>query len=294
MPNRIIKESIRTSDTLSSVSAEAERLFWRIVVSSDDYGRFDARPKVILGQCLSSFIGEINIEQVKEWLRELARVKLITIYKTSDGGLYLQLTNWSKHQTPRAKKSKFPSPPESESKCKRMFANVPVFENGNENVFENENDKKDIPPSSDEGCVDDLSDDESNEAQKRTSTAYTEEFEAFWTEYPRKIDKKAAFTKWKARIRKNVTWDKLFTAAKNYATYCELLQLDQTHIMHGSTFLGPDDRYERFIDCVPEEAYHRQLTLTASKGGKQNERPGESAESSEYGEDVRNAFFNGW
>lgn len=40
MPSRIIKESITTSESLSEVSAEAERLFWRLVVKADDFGLY--------------------------------------------------------------------------------------------------------------------------------------------------------------------------------------------------------------------------------------------------------------
>lgn len=39
MPNRILKESITTSETLDSLSAEEERLFYRLLVICDDYGR---------------------------------------------------------------------------------------------------------------------------------------------------------------------------------------------------------------------------------------------------------------
>ena len=43
MPNRILKESIRTSDTIGELSWFEEVLFYRLIVSCDDYGRFDGR-----------------------------------------------------------------------------------------------------------------------------------------------------------------------------------------------------------------------------------------------------------
>jgi len=109
MPNRIIKESIRMSDTLSEVSAEAERLFWRLIVSADDFGRFDARPSIVLGQCLSAFYGAYSTDDVDKWLRELASVDLLQMYE-NEGRPYLTLTKWDKHQRRRAKDSKFPAP----------------------------------------------------------------------------------------------------------------------------------------------------------------------------------------
>ena len=112
MPNRIIKESIRGSDDLASVSPEAERLFWRLVVTADDFGRFDARPKTIIGQCLTAFLGNINAQQVNGWLHELEGAGLIRLYIV-EGRPYLVLTKWDKHQRRRAKDSKFPSPDDS-------------------------------------------------------------------------------------------------------------------------------------------------------------------------------------
>lgn len=47
MPSRIIKESICTSDEIDKLSAFAEVFFYRLIVNCDDYGRFDARPKIL-------------------------------------------------------------------------------------------------------------------------------------------------------------------------------------------------------------------------------------------------------
>lgn len=129
MPNRIIKESIQTSDTLASISAEAERLFWRLTTAADDYGRFDARPHIVLGKCLAALIGRVTVEQVDGWLDELEKADLIQRYAV-DGKDCLYLTTWDKHQRPpRAKESKYPAPLSHDSTCRQMTANAPVFEN---------------------------------------------------------------------------------------------------------------------------------------------------------------------
>ena len=47
MPNRIIKESICTSDTIDQLSPEEEIFFYRLIVNCDDYGRMDARPQIL-------------------------------------------------------------------------------------------------------------------------------------------------------------------------------------------------------------------------------------------------------
>jgi len=47
LPNRFIKESICKSETLDKLTAEEERLFYRLIVNCDDYGRFDAKPSIV-------------------------------------------------------------------------------------------------------------------------------------------------------------------------------------------------------------------------------------------------------
>ena len=47
MPNRILKESICTSDSIDSLSWFEECLYYRLIVNCDDFGRFDGRTAVI-------------------------------------------------------------------------------------------------------------------------------------------------------------------------------------------------------------------------------------------------------
>jgi hypothetical protein len=113
MPNRIIKESITTSDNLNRISLGAEVLFYRLIVYVDDYGRGHADPKVIFGKCLPMKIGEITLEQVCGWLDELEQYNLIQRY-TVGGKPYLCLTSWEEHQRIRNSVAKHPSPAEAD------------------------------------------------------------------------------------------------------------------------------------------------------------------------------------
>lgn len=132
MPNRIIKESIRTSDSINELSWFDECLFYRLIVSCDDYGRFDGRPAIIKGTCFPLKEGVTN-KNIESSLSKLTSAGLVKRYVV-DGKPYLSLPSWEKHQTIRAKNSKYPSPDdgdliESESNCTQMHADVPVFEN---------------------------------------------------------------------------------------------------------------------------------------------------------------------
>lgn len=113
MPNRIIKESICTSDTLAQLTAEEERLFYRLMVQADDFGIFEARPAIVLARCFSAMLGEVTVEQVDSWLDGLERAGIIQIYEV-EGKPYLQFVTWEKHQRRRAKHSKYPLPPSHE------------------------------------------------------------------------------------------------------------------------------------------------------------------------------------
>lgn len=111
MPNRILKESICTSDTLDELTWMEEVFWYRLIVNCDDYGRFDARPAILRSRLfpLKSSVTEKN---VKEVLNKLSTVGLVILYEYEDKP-YLQLATWDRHQQIRAKKSKYPAPDDS-------------------------------------------------------------------------------------------------------------------------------------------------------------------------------------
>lgn len=136
MPNRIIKESIRTSDSINELSWFEECLFYRLIVSCDDYGRFDGRTAIIKGTCFPLKDG-VTVKNIESALSKLASAGLVKRYVV-DGKPYLSLPTWEQHQSVRAKKSKYPSPDDggmivSENNCMHMQADVSVFENRNPN-----------------------------------------------------------------------------------------------------------------------------------------------------------------
>jgi len=51
VPNRIIKESICTSNEIDALKPEEEILFYRIIVNCDDFGRMDARLPILRAKC---------------------------------------------------------------------------------------------------------------------------------------------------------------------------------------------------------------------------------------------------
>ena len=71
MPNRILKETICTSETIDNLSVEAERFFYRLLVNCDDYGLMDARPRILRARCFPLRVDQISDDDIAGWLAEL-------------------------------------------------------------------------------------------------------------------------------------------------------------------------------------------------------------------------------
>ena len=113
MPNRIIKESICTSDTLDTLSWFDEVVFYRLLVNCDDYGCFDARSAILKNRLFPLKEDGLSASTVLEAVNHLASVGLLTMY-TVHGKPYLQMTTWKDHQRIRNSKRKYPWPEDAD------------------------------------------------------------------------------------------------------------------------------------------------------------------------------------
>lgn len=108
MPNRMIKESIKTSDSINSLSWFAEVMFYRLLLTVDDYGRMDGRP-VVLRNTLFPTRDDVTTEAIKKGLEELLKSEVIFEYKV-DNKSYICFPNFSEYQRLRAKNPRYPAP----------------------------------------------------------------------------------------------------------------------------------------------------------------------------------------
>lgn len=128
MPNRILRESICTSDTIDKLSWFEEALYYRLIVTCDDFGRFDGRTAVIKNRLFPLKDG-LTLKTVETALHGLANAGLVSFY-TVEGRRFLCLPTWGKYQTQRAKVSKYPAPDTADESdeqssaiiCKQMQA----------------------------------------------------------------------------------------------------------------------------------------------------------------------------
>lgn len=175
MPNRIIKETIRTSKSVNSLSDFLFRVWIYLITYVDDYGRGSADAELLKGFVFPRKNG-ITEHQITEALRALASRGMIQLYEV-EGEPYFCFPKWDEHQQIRAKKSRIPAPENGgyqmisdEITCARN----PIQSKTNPNPKPNQNPV--------EVC------DARAEAGDGAETAGSNDrWEEFWNAYPRKI-----------------------------------------------------------------------------------------------------------
>lgn len=117
MPNRLIKEGIRTSKKINSLSDFEFRTWAYLITYVDDYGRGSADPELLKGFVFPRR-KEVREQDIRKALEALERTGSIFLYEVA-GEPYFCFPNWSKHQRIQTKKSKYPAP--SDSDISRWF-----------------------------------------------------------------------------------------------------------------------------------------------------------------------------
>lgn len=108
MPNRVMRDTARSSKTLAQLTDFGERGFWRLILAADDFGRFPADPSLVLAACFPRMMEKVSLLMCEQMLRECEAAGLITLYE-AEGALYGQFVKADKYFTRRSKHSKYPS-----------------------------------------------------------------------------------------------------------------------------------------------------------------------------------------
>ena len=108
MPNRIIKESIKTSDNIDKLNWFEEVVFYRLLTTVDDYGCYDGRA-IVLKNELFPTKETVTKKQVEDAIIKLESVGLLVRY-TENERPYIYLPTWDSHQRVRNKHRKYPIP----------------------------------------------------------------------------------------------------------------------------------------------------------------------------------------
>ena len=257
MPNRIIEESICTSESIDQLSYFQEAFFYRLWTHCDDYGRMDARPAILKAK-LFPLKTELSLVEIENALDALVRNGSIILYEIK-GKPYLFIINWTEHQRVRNSREKYPPPekplysdnlPQLAANCRPIQSNPIRIQSESES-----NPNPYIPPSGDDGECEAAPAEKPIEGGAQDDPGkgkYSEGFDDFWDAYPRRIEKAAALKAWQRRRKEKVHAEDMIIAARNYADYCLKRNTEVQYIKHPSTFLGRDKPYTEYINGPPE------------------------------------------
>ena len=135
MPTRILREGIITSETVNSLSPEAELFYRRLMSVADDYGRYYAHAGILRASCYPLQLENVSESDVKISLEECVNKGLLHTYGDKK---YVYIVNFGQQ---RRSPSKFPEPSKEEmlSNCKS---------NGNHLCSESESESESVvlPP----------------------------------------------------------------------------------------------------------------------------------------------------
>lgn len=111
MPNRVIKDSIKRSSEIDSLTWFQEVCFYRLMVTVDDNGCYHANPQILRSD-LFPLKEDLTKKAVAEALDQLESSGLIERYEV-DGKPFLHMKTWARHQRIRNKINHYPMPPQS-------------------------------------------------------------------------------------------------------------------------------------------------------------------------------------
>lgn len=286
MPNRILKESITTSNTLPRVSLEAECLFYRLIVRVDDFGRYHGEPGLIYAHCFGNRIGQVTVEQVNTWLGELVDAGLAHRYEVGDRP-YVELITFGEHNPRRATASKFPAPSTDQRECEHSRTDASSCEQAHATAgnreqmspysysYSKSNSNTQTVPA--RACEDDnpvdnsdhedgpVDNSEPGSSKKRLSRAdmlaqgyaeagsnWPEEYAAFLSAYPKRRETQKAWQAWCAEIAAGSDPNELVSAARHYAEMTRIRGTPPRYIKMPASFLD-SGAWRDYVSGIPPD-----------------------------------------
>lgn len=135
MPNRILREGILTSERVERLNWAEEVFYRRLMSVVDDFGRYYARPALLLAACYPLLLKKVSDSDIEKWLSACENAALVRVYPAEDGKRYLQLLDFK--QQVRASASKFPPMPDGcTADAKQTTSKQQAFAHLDVSVFE--------------------------------------------------------------------------------------------------------------------------------------------------------------
>lgn len=90
-------------------------------------------------------------------------------------------------------------------------------------------------------------DNNKKDIKKKEKNTYVPAFVSFWSVYPRKKEKDAAYKTWQTRLKEGVKPQDMLLAAERYAQECQINETEERFIKHPKTFLGPSKPFAEYL-----------------------------------------------
>ena len=274
---RTIKPETFTSESIAALSLPARWTFVGLWTYVDDSGRAKDNPKIIRGAIWPNDEETVSSRDVETHLNELDESDMVCRYTGHDGGKYLHVVNFKKHQViNRASKSRIPPCP-----------------------FHDAEHTEQVKPSAPQGDVTDTSvtsQSETLEGSDMTHVRLTESsvpdlgtrnrelgsgtgnghpaigvtaeplplapladppppklvFDDFWQPWPRKVKKPDAQRAWdKAVGKKHIDPTVIVVACRAWAERCEATGQDPNFIPYPATWLNGEQWNDDLDDVMP-------------------------------------------
>ena len=108
MPNRMLKESILSSEKFNSLTWFEQSTYIRLILLADDYGRLDGRDVILKSYCYP-LDDKVTRSAISKAISHMVNVGLLQKYEVNNKP-YLCFPNFGKYQRLRSKTSKYPAP----------------------------------------------------------------------------------------------------------------------------------------------------------------------------------------
>lgn len=96
---RIVQRAEGTRGDLAALTADAERLYWRLMLACDEHGCHRAEPAAIAGDALVGV--KITLKQTEKAITELLLARVIDVWDTEQGERWCEIRNFDAGQTPK-------------------------------------------------------------------------------------------------------------------------------------------------------------------------------------------------
>jgi hypothetical protein len=228
LPNRIIRDAAKTSPSLAGLSDLAERTFWRLIVTLDDFGRYHGSSMVLFASAYPIPTPGLTFKRFEAALEELETGGLVRFYEV-EGRRYVMSPTWQKYQRLRSASSKFPQPLCSVSGGHRAVMPPPSAAGVGVGVGVGNGEQPHAPS-----------------RRSGVPSGFTE----FWTAYPKKRAKGDALKAWTALKPDAPLLARILHAVESQRETPDWLKAQGRYIPYPATWLRAQ-RWEDVLDPSP-------------------------------------------